>query len=80
MPAPSDTQISQALLQSLKDGTYPESEDIVSADLAASAFSTELQFIQDARDEVKVCYDMLQGIATAHISDPISTERYTTPE
>jgi protein transport protein DSL1/ZW10 len=54
MPALSEDRLSRALLQSLKDGTYPDSEEIVSAELPASALSTELQFIRDAREEVKV--------------------------
>lgn len=54
MPVPTDERVSRALLQSLKDGTYPDSEDIISADLQPSALATELDFIRDAREEVKV--------------------------
>ena len=65
MPAiASDERLSQALLQSLKDGSYPGSEEVVSAELPASALSMELQLISDTREEIRVSASSLPCCST----------------
>ena len=50
-----DNQFSDAVFQAVKDGTYPEDEAVVSAELPASAFNELQVLLEQARDEVKVC-------------------------
>jgi len=45
----------QAILEHLRTGAYPESEDIISAELPASALPDISKLIGKARDDVKVC-------------------------
>lgn len=49
-----DEELGQAILKSAKDGLYPASEDVISADVSASALPISLQLLRDAREEVKV--------------------------
>lgn len=51
---PDDETVSRALLQSVTEGSYPESEDTITATLAPSALPTALKYLSDAREEVKV--------------------------
>lgn len=53
-PQVSDEQLGQAILESAKDGSYPSSEEVISADVPASALPVALQLLRDAREEVKV--------------------------
>ena len=48
-------QYGQAVLEHVQDGTYPELEEIVSAELPPSAFPEIAKFIEQAEGEVKVC-------------------------
>lgn len=50
----SESRVCSALLDFVQDGVYPDSEEIVSFELAASAISEELQLISAARQEVEV--------------------------
>lgn len=50
---PSDHEICHALLDFVTEGSYP-TENIVSAELPASALSTELDLISKAREQVEV--------------------------
>jgi len=50
-----DNQLSDAVFQAVKNGTYPEDEAVVSAELPASAFDELQALLERARDEVKVC-------------------------
>lgn len=52
----SDEQLGQAILNSAKDGSYPASEEVISADVPASALPVALQLLRDAREEVKVSH------------------------
>ena len=55
MTAPvTDRELSSALLNSIKDGTYPESESVLVAQVPAQALSLVLQDVQDARSELEV--------------------------
>ncbi|KAL8812710.1 MAG: hypothetical protein Q9223_001054 [Gallowayella weberi] len=49
----SSTQLSEAILESVQHGTYPASEEIISATFPPSAFSEALKLLNQARDEVK---------------------------
>ena len=53
-PQISDDQLGHALLQSVKDGSYPEDETIISAELPSSALAGLSELIEVARADVKV--------------------------
>ncbi|KAL8954069.1 MAG: hypothetical protein Q9222_000126 [Ikaeria aurantiellina] len=46
-------QLGKAILDAVQDGTYPESEDVISADFSPSAFSEALKLFDDAQGQVK---------------------------
>jgi len=50
-----DNQLSDAVFQAVEDGTYPENDAVVSAELPPSAFDELQALLERARDEVKVC-------------------------
>jgi centromere/kinetochore protein ZW10 len=47
-------QLGQAVLDYVHDGSYPDTEQIISAELSASAFPTLLGQFDAARQEAKV--------------------------
>lgn len=49
----SDRQLSEAVCSSIKDGTYPEDDAYISAELSAGALENLSQMLNQARDEVK---------------------------
>ncbi|KAI9845132.1 MAG: hypothetical protein M1838_001860 [Thelocarpon superellum] len=54
MPSlPPETQLAQAVLHFVQDGAYPDSEDIISANLPPTTFSTLLSSLESARKDVK---------------------------
>ena len=50
----SSAEISNALLISTRDGSYPESEEVLTTDLAASALRPSLQLIEEAKHRIEV--------------------------
>ena len=50
----SDQQYGQALLDSVRNGSYPESEDVISAELPPTAIPGILKLLKQAREDVKV--------------------------
>ena len=55
MPShPSDWELGEAVLNSVKNGSYPESEEIISAELLPSAFPIALELLEKARHNLKV--------------------------
>ena len=50
----SDHQYGQAVLNSVQSGTYPESEEIIAAEIPSSALPTILKLVDQAREDVKV--------------------------
>ncbi len=65
----SDEQLGQAILNSAKDGLYPTSEEVITADVSASALPVALQLLRDAREEVKVGipYQTNSNIMPSHL-------------
>ena len=53
-PQLSDQQLSEAVYHAVQDGTYPEDEAVVSAELPSSAFDNLQALLEKARAEVKV--------------------------
>lgn len=51
----SDHQYGQAILESARSGSYPESEEVIASQLPPSALGTVIQLIDHAREDVKVC-------------------------
>ncbi|KAF2098527.1 hypothetical protein NA57DRAFT_38787 [Rhizodiscina lignyota] len=51
-PKASDEALADAVIQNVEFGTYPDSEDVISAELPASALPQLLDTIQKARDEI----------------------------
>ncbi|KAL9007094.1 MAG: hypothetical protein Q9188_000129 [Gyalolechia gomerana] len=49
----SASQLGKAVLDSVQNGTYPDSEDIISADFPSSAFSQALKLLDNAHAEIK---------------------------
>lgn len=57
MPSSIDPQIyGQAVLDHIQTGAYPDSEEIISAELPASALPAVSKLIEEAREDVKVRY------------------------
>ena len=54
----SGEQLGQAVLRSVKDGRYPEDEEVLSADLTSSALQNLEELLSDARQEVEVRLEM----------------------
>lgn len=44
----------QALFESIQNGSYPESEEVIAADLPPTAISDILKLLRQAREDVKV--------------------------
>lgn len=57
----SDREYGQAILESVRSGSYPETEDIVSAHLPTSALPTLLKLVAQAREDVKVRQPMTRA-------------------
>lgn len=53
-------ECAQAVLDSLRSGAFPESEEVISAELPPSAVPTVLKLIDEARNDVKVCHQLHQ--------------------
>ncbi|KAI9821557.1 MAG: ribosome biogenesis protein ytm1 [Thelocarpon impressellum] len=49
----SDAQLGQAVLRFVRDVSYPDSEEVISATLPPTAFKVALNLIEDARKDVK---------------------------
>lgn len=49
-----DQHHGQALLDSIQNGSYPESEEVISADLPSTAIPDILELLKQARKDVKV--------------------------
>ncbi|KAL8764401.1 MAG: hypothetical protein Q9184_000106 [Pyrenodesmia sp. 2 TL-2023] len=47
-------QLGEAILNAAQNGTYPDSEDIISANFPPSAFPQALELLKGAREEVKI--------------------------
>ena len=52
-------QYGQAVLEHVQTGAYPESEEVISADLPPSALPEVSKLIEQTREDVKVCVDSL---------------------
>jgi centromere/kinetochore protein ZW10 len=50
----SDHQLSQAVLDSVQNASYPESEEVIAAELPPSTIPITLKLLERARNEVKV--------------------------
>ena len=48
-------QYGQALLDSVRDGHYPESEEVIAAELETAAIPTILNHVEQTRNNIKVC-------------------------
>ena len=46
--------LSQAVFQSVKDGSYPDDEQVIAAELPSSALESLAKLLEQARNEVKV--------------------------
>ena len=55
MPSITDQEYGQTLLEFLQNKSYPDAENIISADLPSSVLPTVLKLIDQAREDVKVC-------------------------
>ena len=50
-----DHRLGQAVLDSVQNASYPESEETIAAELPPSAIPNTLKLLIRARNEVKVC-------------------------
>lgn len=57
-----DHTFGQAIVDSVYNGSYPESEEVVSAELPQSALPTILELIDQAREDVKVDHAFFQAL------------------
>lgn len=48
-------QYGQAVLEHVQTGAYPETEEVISADLPPSVLPEVSKLIEQAREDVKVC-------------------------
>lgn len=51
---PTALQLAEAVLNSVRSGQYPDSEEIISAEVTPPVFSVALELLSNARDDVKV--------------------------
>ncbi len=51
-----EQQLGQAILRFASNGAYPDSEEVISANITASALPVVLQHLQRAREDVKVTF------------------------
>lgn len=54
-----DRHHGQALLDSIQNGSYPESEEVISANLPSTAIPDILELLKQAREDIKV-HELLQ--------------------
>lgn len=54
------SEYAQAVLDSVRSGAFPESEEVISAELPPSAVPTVLKIIDEAHNDVKVCHQLHQ--------------------
>lgn len=57
-------QLGEAILDAVQHSSYPESEDIISADFPPSAFPQALDLLNSAREEVKVPTSSIRSSST----------------
>lgn len=60
----SDHQYGEAVLDSVQSGTYPESEEIIAAEVPPSALPTILKLVDQAREDVKVRWWEMTALTT----------------
>ena len=53
-PMPKDKALRQAVFESITESTYPEDENVISADLSSSALQGLSESLERARADVKV--------------------------
>ncbi|KAH0563008.1 hypothetical protein GP486_002428 [Trichoglossum hirsutum] len=58
----SDEQLGEAVLKSVQYGVYPDSEEVISADVPASALPVVLGILDSARDDVKLTHQFKNHI------------------
>lgn len=64
-------QYGQAVLDHVQTGAYPESEEVVSANLPPSALPEVSKLLEQAREDVKVCiYGRFTG-NTKVVNNPV---------
>jgi centromere/kinetochore protein ZW10 len=49
-----DYDLSAAIISSIKEGTFPDSEDVLTAELPATALPTLLEEVSEARQQLEV--------------------------
>jgi protein transport protein DSL1/ZW10 len=49
-----DHDLSAAIISSIKEGTFPDSEDVLTAELPATALPTLLEEVSEARQQLEV--------------------------
>lgn len=73
----SEQEISQSVLGFVTEGTYPTSENVISAEFPVSALEKELELISKAREEVEVSSANWEPRAAASAITPANNPRYT---
>jgi hypothetical protein len=66
--------ISNALLTSTRDGTYPESEEVLTKDVESSALQSSLQLVEEAKHQIEVGFSPLGPTKLSLTST--ATDRY----
>ncbi|KAI9809834.1 MAG: hypothetical protein M1825_000267 [Sarcosagium campestre] len=68
----SDQQLGQAILHAARDGAYPESEGVISANLPSSAFTVATSLLSEAREDVKHEVEALSRDSASDVDSWIS--------
>jgi hypothetical protein len=55
-PQVSDEQLGHAVLESVEHGSFPQSEDVASAEVSSAALPKLLEVMSAAREKTKVCF------------------------
>lgn len=74
----SDADVSEALLVSTLYETYPESDEVLTTDLAPPALEASLQLINKAKHQTEV-RGPLHGLTTVPLTS-ICEDRYSRPQ
>jgi hypothetical protein len=71
----SNEQLGEAVLKSVQYGVFPDSEEVISADVTASALPVVLGVLDGARDDLKVATFL--ATKTRLIANPLIQEPHS---
>lgn len=68
-PKPSAEELADAVIRNVENGTYPESEEVVTAELSGPAIPKLLENLKQTKDHVKVWRSTCRSLTL--VADPV---------